>query len=271
MTQIIMLGSGSCHGVPAPGCECPNCTTIYAGRTKLRTTAAIYLPESKTLFDAGADLGYQMTRWGINKVDRLFLTHSDVDHIAGLYFLECQVTYRKEKKSLPLYGPESCIKDVKRTFPFLFEKGPEKIDMEGRIPTFIEHILKPREEILGNEKITAIHVEHRPYTKTFGYIIEVNEKRIAYIPDIDSFEEDKTIKESKVPYILQGLDLLIIGGAHNGGVGKGHISWKEAINLGKKINSKEIILTHLGHRVNINPKDLPKNTKLGYDGLEILI
>ncbi|MDR3249375.1 MAG: MBL fold metallo-hydrolase [Treponema sp.] len=117
--KLIILGSGTSHGVPMLGCDCPVCHSADPRDQRLR--ASLYIRGDRgeeVVIDTGPEFRLQALRAGINRLDAVFLTHSHADHVHGLD----DVRPLSRDKPLPVYGNQGTINDVLERFSYVFKE-----------------------------------------------------------------------------------------------------------------------------------------------------
>ena len=121
--KFTLLGCGTSTGVPMPGCECSVCTSADTKNQRRRTSALITTDAGyNILIDTGPDFRNQMLSEKVKKVDAVLYTHPHSDHILGVDELR---SYNfLQRGSIPCYGQESTLKEIKRIFYYIFEKNP---------------------------------------------------------------------------------------------------------------------------------------------------
>ena len=202
-------------------------------------SAYIETDGTKSLVDLGMSAGYiakSLKKVGVDpsEIERVFLTHTHTDHIAGLKIF------------------------VKKYHPtvYLTEKMEKELDFEIDDKVYID-----KEATISDLKVEVIKTSH-DVADANGYIFSSLDKSIVYITDtgyihvknfrklknksvyvFESNHDIRLLKEGKYPYYLQQR---ILGD-------KGHLSNKDsAYYLSNFIGSKteKIILIHLSEENN---------------------
>ena len=155
--KIVVLGSGTSHGIPVVGCSCPVCTSDDE-RDK-RTRSSVYIEGSGgegILIDAGPEFRLQALRAGIKALDGIFLTHSHADHIHGLD----DVRPLSRDKPIPVYGNEQTISEMIERFSYVFDPG--KSQQGGGKPKLNPRVVdSPVSPVhIGSLSVTAAPVKH---------------------------------------------------------------------------------------------------------------
>ena len=130
------------------------------------------------------------------KLEGILLTHAHMGHYTGLLFLGREALNTKLMK----------VYTSKKMGDFLRENAPWNQLVKLQNIEIIE--FENEKEFILDEglKITPIEVKHRnEYADTFGFIIE-GEKRVFFVPDIDTWEGF----EERLEKYLKEFDYLIV-------------------------------------------------------------
>jgi ribonuclease BN (tRNA processing enzyme) len=92
--RVTFLGTGTSHGIPMIGCDCPVCRSDNPHNKRLRPSVYIENGDQRLLIDATPDFRTQALRANIRRVDAVLMTHTHADHMLGLDDLRvfCQRT-----------------------------------------------------------------------------------------------------------------------------------------------------------------------------------
>ncbi|MFY9140549.1 MAG: MBL fold metallo-hydrolase [Thermacetogeniaceae bacterium] len=252
MAELVFLGTGAGPGVPSFFCSCPGCQEAWRknGYSRTRSGAALRTGKRTLLIDASPDLRAQLLREKISVVDGVFLTHWHYDHFAGLGELEYYVKLERREK-LPLYLPPSAVRQFNSAFPNLSE-------VYSIIPWQFF-----RDYCFDGVIITPLPANHS--VETAGFLIESGGCRLAY------FSDTAGLPEITAKRVL-GADWLICDATFYGEnwFPDAHMSVKEAIQLGRQLEAKRIVLTHLSIHYSqaITGEELEKEIS-GYPGVMI--
>src|SRR3954469_1751929 len=82
--EMILLGTGTSHGVPVIGCHCEVCESTNPRNNRTRTGVAVNTEQGVFLIDTSAELRIQLLRERIDLVQAVIYTHSHADHLFGL-------------------------------------------------------------------------------------------------------------------------------------------------------------------------------------------
>jgi phosphoribosyl 1,2-cyclic phosphate phosphodiesterase len=260
--KVIVLGSGTSHGVPIIGCNCPTCTSTNPKDKRLRVSVYIVSDPDpisgkteRLLIDTSPDFRQQMLVNRLSDIDAVLYTHHHIDHIMGLD--DIFIINLLQKKTIEIYGNEETILQIKVTFRYIFD---DKTFKGGGIPDI--HC-----NIIGLEKFSIGHVEITPIKYFHGSAIVYGYRigGFAYITDCSRIPEKEFPK-------LEGLKVLIID-ALRYKPHPTHFSIDQAIEVSRRINAEQTYFTHLTHDVLHDKANsmLPVNIQLAYDGLTVEI
>jgi ribonuclease Z len=296
MLEVVFLGTGS--GIPS----------------KRRNPASIWLryEDESMLWDCGEGTQRQMMLYQISfmKVSRIFITHWHADHWAGLIGLMQTMNMEGRKDNLYIYGPEAerfvgDILDLDYWGP-RFKIIPKDVPFEGSEPNVVylssrfevssipvNHTvpavaylfkekdawnvdIKKAEELYGLTQGPAVgRLKKYKVIRFRGQKVRIEDVgflkpgiRVAYTGDTKSCRN--------LERICGDVDLLIHDATFmDEKENRMHSGAKEAAELAKKCNAKELMLTHFSRRYqDTKPladeakKIFPK-TRIAEDGLRL--
>ncbi|MFW9922652.1 MAG: MBL fold metallo-hydrolase [Candidatus Thorarchaeota archaeon] len=274
-----ILGSGQDAGVPQIGCLCSNCLLAHKDPNyrKLASSIAVIDDNHDVIFiiDASPDIKYQYysiykKKKNNDKISEknfppIFLTHTHYGHLAGLWLLgkECL-----DANSVKVYCSPKVKKFLETSHPFI-----HLISRKNILPTelAINETLQ-----ISNCTIESFEVPHRnEYADTVGYQI-TNNKRIVYLPDLDSWNKELIERISRA-------DIALIDGtfySNNEIPSYSHVPHPpiiETMQLFSNLKTK-IIFTHFNHTNPIlNDESIEKSQlinngfKIAHDNMQIMI
>ena len=119
---MLVLGTGTSHGVPMIGCECATCRSTDPRDRRSRASIFIQISGGPSvLVDTTPDLRMQALAHGVKRVDAILYTHSHADHVMGLD--EVRRFNVLQKSAIPCYGDERTLGDLRRIYSYIFEPG----------------------------------------------------------------------------------------------------------------------------------------------------
>ena len=224
--DLIFLGTGAGNGVPNFYCDCRVCKEAIEIPEFRRTRSSIVITgEKNVLIDAPPEISSQLQRENIRQIDHLFITHAHHDHCAGLGDIEIYARFFLKKKL-----PVVMSRETQEQLETIHGKLPEWMNLT---------LLYPNQVIqVGNTAYTALNVSHAE--GTFGYLIDTQGSKTAYIPDTGPLPEETMDR-------LKGIDRLIIDATFYGDnwYPDQHLTVSQAVDVFEKIKAKALYLTHL--------------------------
>lgn len=253
--SMILLGTGTSHGVPIIGCHCPICLSENPKNHRTRSGVAVGAPEGLFLIDTSPELRIQLIREKIDVVHAAIYTHSHADHIFGLDDLRL-FGYRLNRP-IPLYCEEIVEQQLRAAFSYAFVPPPPDLHM-GAVPMLkFERLSLEPFQLLGLN-ILPIRLMHGKLP-VLGFRIG----NVAFCTDV-SFIPEESLKR------LMGLDVLIIDALRDTPHAT-HFGIPQALEIIRLTQPKQAFLTHVSHHLDYETtnKRLPPHVELAYDGLRI--
>jgi phosphoribosyl 1,2-cyclic phosphate phosphodiesterase len=256
--KVIVLGSGTSHGVPMLGCSCPVCTSTDPRDTRYRSSILVEgNNDERILVDAGPEFRLQGLRVGLTRLDAVLVTHAHADHIHGLD----DVRPLTRGHSLQVYASTIDASEIEERFSYAFSDG----QIGGGKPRLELNVVGTADISIGTMHARPIPIAHgdRPI---LGYRIG----GLAYLTDCSAVPAASRA-------MLRDLDLLMVDGLrlrpH-----PTHFSIDEALALAMDLQPKRVLLTHICHdlshaqiQAHCDQAGLPFEAGPAWDGLEILI
>jgi phosphoribosyl 1,2-cyclic phosphate phosphodiesterase len=232
--KLTILGSGTSHGIPMIGCDCPVCRS---GDTRdKRTRASLYIQGAggeRAVIDTGPEFRLQALRAGIDRLDALFFTHAHADHLHGLD----DVRPLTREIPLPVYGNRGTIKEIKARFSYVFKETQWGGGKPRLNPIPIRGPVR-----LGALTFTPLPVKHGALDILGWRIDEEGGKSrepAVYLTDTNE------IPPSTLDLIGRPAVLFIDGlrtRPH-----ETHFTFKEALNAALTMGARRVYLTHICH------------------------
>ena len=249
--RVTILGSGTSHGVPSIGCQCPVCTSPDPRDTRTRCSIVVEWQGKTILVDTPPELRQQAIRSHVTRVDALLYTHSHADHLFGLDDVRryCEV----QEDELPVYGDKWSLQDIQRAYRYVFTQtqlggGKPRLDLRLIDGDRIEW------EGLTIEAIPVWHGELGVQAFRFG--------DFAYVTDVSRVPDEAWPR-------LAGLHTLILGAIRWEPPHPTHMTVGEALEVVDRLRPRRTFLTHITHLIGHveTERRLPAPVRLAYDGL----
>ena len=123
---VTLTGTGTSHGIPVIGCECPVCRSNDPHDTRLRCSAYVRAGDTALVIDTGPEFRLQALKYNIKHLDAVLITHSHADHLNGLDDLRIfshtasPGKNNKTENILPLYANGTTLRDIQTRFSYVF-------------------------------------------------------------------------------------------------------------------------------------------------------
>jgi phosphoribosyl 1,2-cyclic phosphate phosphodiesterase len=252
--KVVFLGTGTSHGVPEIGCQCPVCCSHDQHDKRTRSSVWITIDNYSILIDTSPDLRFQALRENIHRVDAVIYTHTHADHLMGIDELR-KFNYLK-KDVIEVYGSENVLLEIKNRFSYINFSG---IFRTAAVPQL--KLIEGNEFVLAGVKIELLPIYHGD-NMISG--IKVGDK-LAYFTDCSGIPEETMSK-------IRGIDYLVLGALRDKPHPK-HFSFQQAIDMALKLKVKNCYLTHISHRLSHAKMqaESPEFVNPAYDSLRLEI
>jgi len=205
------------------------------------------------VIDTTPDFRAQALREKLDRLDAVLFTHSHADHILGLD--DVRSFYFRQQKPIPIYADPYCMKEIHRTFKYIFDADYPY----GGIARLDPHLIDGPFEVDGL-KVLPVPVLHGNLP-ILGFRID----RVAYLTDVSE------IPESSYP-LLEGLEVLILD-ALRPRPHPTHLTVEQALRVMERLKVPRGFCTHIAHELGHEETNarLPSHVRLAYDGLQLEI
>ncbi len=248
---MLVLGTGTSHGVPMIGCECGTCRSTDP-RDKRSRASILVQPQGgpSVLVDTTPDLRMQALAHGIRRVDAIVYTHSHADHVMGLD--EVRRFNVMQKSAIPCYGDERTLDDLRRIYSYIFSADMPR---GGGVPQVVLARIAG-EFCIGAATLVPVPLLHgsRPI---LGYRIG----SFAYLTDCSE------IPAASWP-LLSGVHTVVLDALRER-PHPTHMSLDQALAVVARLAPERAFFTHMCHDLPhaATCARLPAGVELAYDGL----
>ena len=249
--RLTFLGTGTSSGVLTLACHCRVCTSPDPHDKRTRPSLLVRFDDRALVIDTTPDFRAQALREGLDRLDAVIFTHPHADHILGLD--DVRVYYFRQQKPIPIYADAQCMKEIQRTFKYIFDGDYPY----GGIARLDPRLIDGPFEVEGL-KITPVPVVHGNLP-ILGFRIN----GVAYLTDVSE------IPESSYP-LLQGLEVLILD-ALRIRPHPTHLTVEQALGVMERLRVPRGYCTHIAHDLGHEETNaqLPPHVRLAYDGLQL--
>ncbi len=253
--EVIILGTGTSHGVPMIGCDCAVCTSTDPRDKRNRPSIFVRIGDQCILVDTAPELRLQCIANGIKRVDAVLFTHHHADHVTGLD--DVRRFNWLMKQSVRCYGTERTLTALRRMFLYAFDPAP---DSPHSRPELDFHTIDTHPFRVGGETIVPIPLMHGPLP-----VLGFRFGDFAYCTDCNHVPSESLA-------LLQDLDVLILD-ALRLTPHPAHFTLTEAVEMARLIGARKTFFSHMTHELahEQTNRELPDGMALGYDGLRITL
>ncbi len=249
--RVVCLGTGTSHGIPMIGCDCPVCTSDDPCDRRTRPGIAVSWADRTVLIDTPPDLRLQCVANDVRRADAILFTHHHADHITGLD--DVRRFNWLMGRPLGCYGMPVTLDSIRRMFRYAFEDDP---DYPSHKPELKLVPIDDQPFDLFGIKVTPIPLMHGPMP-VLGYRFG----RFAYCTDCSHIPDTSLA-------LLDGLEVLILD-ALRIRPHPTHFNLEQAVEMAQRIAAGRTYFTHIAHEISHQTvsAQLPPNIHLAYDGL----
>ncbi len=249
--EVVVLGSGTSHGVPMIGCHCPVCTSSDPRDKRTRPSIFVNWDGVRILVDAAPELRLQCLANGIETAHAVLLTHHHADHVTGLD--DVRRFNWINKRPMPCYGTTRTLEAIRRMYAYAFEAAA---DSPHSRPELELRAIDREPFAVGPRTVVPVPLLHGTMP-----VLGFRFGRFAYCTDCSAVPEPSLS-------LLAGVEVLILD-ALRPAPHPTHFSLQQAVEMARRIAAKRTYFTHMAHQlghVDTN-KGLPAGMELAYDGL----
>jgi phosphoribosyl 1,2-cyclic phosphate phosphodiesterase len=249
--KVLVLGTGTSHGVPMIGCECDTCRSTDPRDRRSRASVLIQLESGQSvLIDTSPDLRMQALTHNVKRVDAIVYTHSHADHIMGLD--EVRRFNVLQKSAIPCYGDERTLGDLRRIYSYVFNPDTPR---GGGVPQVVP-VRVAGEFCIGAATFVPVPLLHGS-RMILGYRIG----SFAYLTDCSG------IPAASWP-LLSGVRTVILDALRER-PHPTHLSVEQALAVVAQLKPERALFTHMCHDLPhaATCARLPAGVQLAYDGV----
>ena len=253
--EILVLGSGTSHGVPMIGCQCAVCLSTNPSNRRFRPSILVRHDGKAILVDTTPELRLQALNFDVRQVDAVLYTHTHADHIMGLDDL--RRFNDLSGREMPVYGDDATLADIRRIYPYIFRET----QVGGGKPRLTLHTIE-RDFTLFGLRIRSFYVFHgRLPVLAYRFDEQPGGRSAAYVTDVSSIPPEAL-------ELMRGLDVLILD-AVRFEPHPTHFGLYQALEVIAEVTPRQAYLTHLSHHFDhdVVNATLPDNVRLAHDGL----
>lgn len=255
---MILMGTGTSHGVPVIGCTCSVCRSRSRKDKRDRCSAFVSEP-AQLVIDTGPEFRLQAIRHRIKSLDAVLLTHPHADHLHGLDDLrsfshtqssDCNPanprSLETQGNGLPVYANASTIAHIRKAFDYIFRTvqlggGKPKLDLVDCAAFSAAHPL----QVKGLE-IIPVPLLHGELPDSGWLLTETRggvRHSIAYLTDCSLVPEDSIRLVQERSGVLEHL---VIDGLRVKPHAT-HLCFEEALAVAGQLGARHTWLTHVTH------------------------
>ena len=252
--ELVFLGTGTSHGVPMIGCDCPVCRSPDPRDRRNRAAVVVRAGGQVVLIDTPPELRLAAVACGLRRLDAICFTHSHADHIMGLD--DVRRFNDLMGKTIPCYANAVTIRRLREAF------GYAEVGYDAA-PTYRPSL---RFELIdGPFSIGALEITPVPLLHGDDEVLGFRIGPMAYCTDCSA------IPESSRP-LLADLELLVLDALRHT-PHPTHFTLAEALEVIAELRPKRALLTHMTHELphEETNRSLPAGVELAYDGLRVTV
>lgn len=248
--RLTLLGTGDARQVPVYGCTCRACERArqVAQHRRLPCSGLIECAGQRWLLDSG--LPDLTERFPPRSFDGILQTHYHADHAQGLLHLRWG-----QGLVVPVHGPAD-------------PQGLADLYKHPGILDFSQPFAAFERRLLGELAVTALPLVHSKLT--FGYLLEGEGRRIAYLTDTVGLPEET------YDHLAGGaLDVLVLDCSMppQPVAPRNHNDLTLALGIIERLAPRAAVLTHVGHTLDAwlidHAHSLPAGVRMAFDGMVV--
>lgn len=253
--EVIVLGTGTSHGVPMIGCTCSVCTSNDPRDRRTRTSIFVRMGDQRILVDTATELRIQCIAHGIDRVDAVLYTHHHADHVTGLD--DVRRFNWIMRQPLQCYGSERTLANLRQMFLYAFEHAP---DSPHSRPELELNTIGDDPFTVGGETVVPVPLLHGSLP-----VLGFRFGDFAYCTDCSHIPDESLA-------LLGGLEVLILEAVRRT-PHPAHFNVEQAVKMASVIGARQTYFTHIAHQLGheVTNRELPEGMALAYDGLQFSV
>ena len=255
--ELTFLGTGTSHGIPVIGCDCPVCLSQDPRDTRTRSSILIKTADKHFVVDTSPEFRLQCLREGITRLDAALFTHPHTDHIMG--FDDMRRFCEMEDRKMPVYATTATMEQLRNTFRYAFDNPQPWKNYLRLDPQILGGAFD-----LGGTRIVPVELPHGKINSTGFVFHRGGRKLLAYFTDCALVTEEAM-------EAAHGADILVLDALRET-PHPTHMNFEQAIAAAKVIAPGKTYFLHLCHDIShaVKQSQLPEGFHLAYDGLKII-
>jgi phosphoribosyl 1,2-cyclic phosphate phosphodiesterase len=250
IVKFVFLGTGTSHGIPMIGCDCPVCTSADPRDKRSRPSVLVQWNNVNVLVDTAPELRLQCLANDVTHIEAVLFTHHHADHVTGLDDLR-RFNWI-QRTALPCYGSALTLRKLQEMFSYAFRQDDKYPSAK---PDLALHPVDGPFEIGGREVVPIPLLHGRMPVLGFRF------GPVAYCTDC-SFIPPESMA------LLEGLDTLVLDALRRR-PHPTHFNLEQAIEWAQQIGARQTYFTHIAHELGHQStnEELPPNMHLAHDSL----
>jgi phosphoribosyl 1,2-cyclic phosphate phosphodiesterase len=254
--DLTFLGTGTSHGIPVIGCDCPVCRSTDPRDHRTRTSLLVKAPDLHFVIDTSPDFRGQCLRERISRLDAALFTHAHTDHIMG--FDDMRRFCELQDLKMPVFASAATMEGLRNTFRYAFDEPQPWKNYLRLAPEVIGGPFR-----LGETEIVPVDLPHGKFTTTGYVFLRGGRKLLAYFTDCAEVPPEAV-------EAARGVDVLVLDALRER-PHPTHMTIAQAMEAAAAIAPGDCYFTHLCHDVSHAALQaaLPGSRHVAHDGLTL--